>query len=453
MKPRILKGFRDYLPKEMIPRKRMVATISEVFESFGFSPLDTPSLEYSEVLLGKYGQDVEKLLYRFQDNGKRDICLRYDLTVPLARFMGMHRNLQKPFKRYQIGNVWRAESPSRGRFREFSQCDADIIGTQSLTADAECLAAGYTAMKRLEVEVSILLNHRKILRGLQEKLGIEDLLLMNSILRILDKILKIGKDGVRKELSLDLSLPSHVVDQVISFSEIKGKHKEVFTELENLFVESEIGQEGIRELKIILEQAQLLGLPAETIEITPAIARGLDYYTGAVFETFMNDLPDLGSVMSGGRYDTLTGTYSDQATPAVGISIGLDRLLAGLLELQKIESNEVVSNVLVTIFSQSLQNYALEITSLLRSQNLKAEVYLDPVAKFRKQMKYADSLKIPFVVIAGPEEQELRSATLRNMISGEQTTLPLEQIPALIKSELARAPKPPSSSSDIDEEL
>lgn len=439
--PRLLKGFRDYLPEVMIARRAMISTISEVFELYGFSPLDTPALEYSEILLGKYGDDAEKLLYRFRDNGDRDVCMRYDLTIPLARVTGMNRQLPLPFKRYQIGTVWRAENPGRGRFREFSQCDADIVGSASLLADAELMALGSSILEALGLRAQIRINNRKVFRGLQELLGIEEGTRMDAVLRVVDKLPKVGEAGVRRELGEDLGLAATLVDRVISFCMISGDNTAVLEQLSALLGSSEIGLAGIAELRQVLTDATLLGVSADKLQLDPSIARGLDYYTGTVFETFLLDLDGFGSVMSGGRYDDLIGLYAGDQIPAVGLSVGLDRLLAGLLELGRLNARKSVTDVLVAIFAPEQQAYAMRIVRELRKSSICAEITLDPSAKLRKQMKYADSLEIPIVIIAGPDEEGREEATLRDMKGGDQLCLPLTKLVKEVRQRVGeRAP-------------
>jgi len=428
IEPRLLKGFKDYLPDPMIVRRRMINQVCEVFERYGFSPLETPALEYTDILLGKMGEDAEKLLYRFKDNGDRDITLRYDLTVPLARVVGMNRNMPMPFKRYQVGNVWRAESPGRGRFREFLQCDVDIVGTSSLVADAECLAVDAAVMSALGVKATIRFNNRKVFRGLQELLSIADNPRMDAVLRSVDKLAKIGDAGVREELRTAAGLDGAAIDRTMRFCAIAGTPGEVLAQLDALFATSEIGQQGVAELRTVLANALAMGVQPEMAVIDPSIARGLDYYTGTVFETFLNDLPTLGSVMSGGRYDTLVGLYAGQEIPAVGISVGLDRLLAGMIELGLLSSPKCVTELLMVAFSEGEMPYVLGLAADLRARGAKAEVYLDAAAKMKKAMKYADALGIKQVLIAGPDEVAAQTVTLKDMVAGTQAVMPRAEL-------------------------
>lgn len=433
IEPRLLKGFQDFLPDVMIARRRMILTVCDVFERFGFSPLETPALEYSEILLGKLGDEAEKLLYRFRDNGDRDVTMRYDLTVPLARVVSMNRNLPMPFKRYQIGNVWRAESPGRGRFREFLQCDVDIVGSASLMADAECLAVDAAVMSALGVEATIRFNNRKVFTGLKEMLGVPDGPILNAVLRSVDKLPKIGEAGVRKELAEAAGLDGAAIDRVMAFCAISGGATDVLDQLQSLMAASEAGQQGVAELREVLRYALDMGVPESVLAVDPSIARGLDYYTGTVFETFIDALPGFGSVMSGGRYDGLIGLYAGTEMPAVGISVGLDRLLAGLAELGRVESPKCVTQVLLLPFSAEQAGYVLAAAASLRAAGVNTEVYLDPAAKMKKGMKYADSLGIPLVCIAGPDEVVAGTMTVKDMAKGEQRVVALADLAAAVR--------------------
>ncbi len=428
IEPRLLKGFQDFLPDVMIERRRIILAVCRVFERFGFSPLETPALEYSDILLGKLGEDAEKLLYRFRDNGDRDVCMRYDLTVPLARVVAMNRSLPMPFKRYQVGNVWRAESPGRGRFREFLQCDVDIVGTSSLLADAECLAVDAAVMQELGVSATIRFNNRRVFQGLQEKLGIESVSTMNAVLRAVDKLPKIGAEGVTAELRDGCKLPDKAIQSTLSFCAISGSNQEILSQLEGLLGKTDAAARGIVELRSVLDAAVALGVPESMLKIDPSVARGLDYYTGTVFETFLNDLPGFGSVMSGGRYDDLIGLYAGQSIPAVGISVGVDRLLAGLIEMGRIQPQRSVTDVLLCTFAAEQAGFALGVAAQLRSAGVATEVYLDAGAKLKKQMKYADSLGVPVVGIIGPDEANGNAVTVREMATGAQTLTAVDEL-------------------------
>ncbi len=436
IEPRILKGFRDYLPEVMIPRTRLLRRIVEVFERYGFDPLDTPSLEYAEILLGKAGREAEKLFYRFEDQGGRDVALRYELTISLARVVAQYRNeLPRPFKRYQMGPVWRAESPARGRFREFWQCDVDIVGTDSLLADAECIAVDYAVMRALNVPNYVIrFNNRKLYRGLQARIGVSDSAVMDAVMRGIDKFDKVGEAGVRAELTAQIGsggLTEAGLDLVFDFLKLaEGKvPSAVCIEKLGAFLKgSELGERGCAELREVYDNAIALGVPDEVLRVDPTIVRGLDYYTGTVFETFLLDLPGFGSVMSGGRYDGLIGLFAGEEIPAVGISVGIDRLISALEELKLLPKARSTAAVLVTIFAPETRMYSLRAAAELRRAGVPTELYLDAAAKLGKQLKYAGKRGFPLVVIAGPEEEKEGVVSLRNMAGGEQSRVPLGQL-------------------------
>lgn len=425
IKARVLKGFRDHLPETMLPKQRMLDRIAGVFESYGFAPLATPALEYSEVLLGKYGDEGNKLLYRFRDNGDRDVALRYDLTVPLARVMGMNRQLSLPFKRYQIAPVWRAENPGRGRFREFLQCDVDVVGSTSLTADAECLAVGAATLTALGVEGFVMrINNRKLLTALLARYDIAEGEPALAVLRIVDKLPKIGEQKTRGLLQSETGLDQVAVDGIFEFLSLDP------AALTTWFAGDAVGLEGAAELAEVLRLAALMGV--ENVEVDLSIARGLDYYTGTIYETFLGgEMESLGSVMSGGRYDGLLSMFGGQNVPAVGISLGVDRLFAGLLEMGLIKAQPTPTQVLVTVFDADGLAASHGIARTLREAGIPTEVYLG-AAKLKKQFKYANTKAIPFVVVAGPSELEAGQAQLKTLETGTQALLPIEGLAARI---------------------
>ena len=438
--PKTLKGFRDYLPEQMIARKQMMSAIAEVFERYGFSPIQTPALEYSEILLGKYGADAERLLYRFTDNGGRDVCLRYDLTVPLARVAAQYGNLPLPFRRYQIAPVWRAEKPGKGRYREFFQCDVDIVGTDSLLADAECVAVDSDVLATLGVKnFQIRINNRKILTGWFEalQLGSADNDAGRGILRTIDKLAAMGEATVRELLASDNGLDAGTVDRIFEFLGVAGSNDEMLARAAELIGASEAGARGLTELRTVVECALALGVPSDRLQVDFSIARGLDYYTGSVFETFLLDLPGFGSVMSGGRYDDLISTFLGRDMPAVGISAGVDRLFAGMLELGLVDDAATTTRVLVAPMDEAVLPAALSVASRLRAAGLGTEVYLEQ-SKLKKQLKYADQRGIPAVVIVGPDEVAAGEATVKMMADGSQMAVPLDSLPAQLAGLLDR---------------
>ena len=419
-KVQVLKGFRDYLPPEMIARQRMIEIVTGVFRRYGFLPVDTPALEYAEALVGNYGADSEKLLYRFTDNGGRDVCLRYDLTAPLARFMGEHRQLEKPFKRYQVAPVWRAEKPGRGRFREFVQCDVDIVGTSSFVADAECIALDDAVMTALGVErFSIRVNNRRILAGLAHLAnvapGSEPM-----FFRMLDKLESQGPDVVKRLLVSEMGLDEQAVARVFEILQVDGADDEILDALAERFHASDLGRQGCAELREVLARARALDVPAERVSVDVSIARGLDYYTGTVFETTLLDLPGFGSVMSGGRYDELIGSFTGEPTPSVGISVGLDRLFAGLRELGLIDLGAAETSVYVIPMMPEALDAALGVAASLRRAGLSAEVAYDAAAKLKKHFKWANTKAIPVVALLGSNELEAGQVTLKRMSDGSQ---------------------------------
>ncbi len=425
--PRVLKGFRDYLPDVMSRRERMLQAVAEVFEGFGYAPLSTPALEYSEILLGKYGTEGDKLLYRFEDNGGRDISLRYDLTVPLARVIGQHRDLAQPFRRYQIAPVWRAEKPGRGRFREFLQCDVDIVGSRSLLADFECMQVGANVLKALGVEhFELRVNDRRILDGLMARLGIEGAALRMDALRSVDKLPKIGWEAMTRELSTKLSLDTSALDALHTF--LHGTLQDV----DGTVVDLSIAQPGIDALTQLFAWGDELGL-SEHLKIDLSIARGLDYYTSTIYETFLTNLPGFGSVMSGGRYDGLLEMFSGRETPAVGISLGVDRLLAGLSELG-LGSAPPAADVFVTIYDEESAAYAQTVAAALRSGGLRAQLHLKPAQNMGKQFKAARKSGVAWVAVCGPDEMSGGQVTLKHMASGTQETVAVaEAAPRIVE--------------------
>ena len=375
--PKIMSGFMELLPEDQILFNELVDTIRTSYESFGFLPIDTPILECSEVLLAKAGGETEKQIYRFK-KGENDISLRFDLTVPLARYVSMKYNdLVFPFKRYQIGKVYRGERPQKGRYREFYQCDIDVIGENlSLMYDAEILAVIYNTFKKLSFgEFTIHINNRKLLNGFFESLNLE----MKSIdvLRIIDKMDKIGVSGVKEELSL-IPITNEKIDKIIEFVSIKGNNTEIINSLQNLEIKNSTFITGLEELQKVIKEVKAFGLEENYYVIDLTIARGLDYYTGTIYETKLNDYPSLGSICSGGRYDNLTDYYTDNALCGVGISIGLTRLFYQLKEAGIIKSSsKTLSKVLIIPFSQENMDYAIKISSLLRKNKIICDVYYE----------------------------------------------------------------------------
>ncbi len=432
IEPRTLPGFMELLPKEQILFNKMKEKIQKSYEKFGFLPIDTPIIEMSDVLLAKAGGETEKQIYRFQ-KGDNDLALRFDLTVPLAKYVTEYYNdLSFPFRRYQIGKVYRGERPQKGRFREFYQCDIDIIGDGELSIinDAEMPAVIYSTIKDLGFEdFTICINNRKLLSGLFKELDLEEKSV--DIMRIIDKIEKIGKENVIECLK-DLELSENQINDIINFIEISGTTEEKIDSLEKLNYTNEIFNEGLEELKQVVKYVKAFGVPNSNFKVDLTIARGLDYYTGTVYETFLNEYRELGSVCSGGRYDNLAEYYTDKKLPGVGISIGLTRLFYKLNELNALkEEQNSISKVLVVSMVED-NSKALEVATELRSENINAEVYLEN-KKIKAKFKYADRLAIPYVIVIGEDEIANNTVTLKNMQTGEQETLKIEEVIKKIK--------------------
>ncbi|MBT9557933.1 MAG: histidine--tRNA ligase [Myxococcales bacterium] len=426
--PRTLRGFRDYLPDVMVPREAMLQTVATVFRSFGFQPIATPALEYTGVLLGKYGDEGDKLLYRFRDNGDRDVSLRYDLTVPLARVIAQHgAAIARPFKRFQMAPVWRAENPARGRFREFMQCDVDIVGAEGLLADFECIQVGAAVLRALGVERFVLrINDRRILDGLMRRLGITEPSQQTDVLRIVDKLPKIGWDAMMAELRAKVALPDQGEAALRRF--LEGG----LAALDESVVDLSVAQPGIDSLNQLLAYAEALGIRGY-LDVDLSIARGLDYYTSTIYETFLLDLPTLGSVMSGGRYDKLLGMFTGESIPAVGISLGVDRLLAGLTELGLVPAGAGAPDVFLVIVEAAETAYALGVARDLRAAGLTVQTSLEPGAKMGKQFKLAARTGATAAVVIGSTEAATGSLTVKLLATGEQTSLRVDEIPARVK--------------------
>ena len=433
MKVQCLKGFRDYLPGAMLQKERMLASVREVFEQHGYPPLMTPALEYAEVLTGKYGDEGEMLLYRFRDNGDRDVALRYDLTVPLARVLAEHGNIGMPFRRYQIAPVWRAEKPARGRFREFMQCDVDLIGVDSAAADAEMLVIGAAVMQRFGIEnYKLRINHRGVLSALCRKVGLEGSA-EGDFLRILDKLDKIGEEKFRQEVSGIPGLDASGLDSVLAVVlDASSDPREVLSHIEKNLGSDDLATSAIQRMTEILDIVEAAGI-GKYCQIDPAIARGLSYYTGLVYETFLDDLPQVGSVMSGGRYDDLVGMFSGKELPAIGISLGIDRLFYALSEMGLIETSSQPAEVLVVLFSEESAPASFSAASGLRHEGINTMVY-PKAAKVKKQLQFAQKSGIPYVVVIGDEELKKGTVQFRDMDAGSQDEISLSDAVTRIKT-------------------
>ncbi len=426
VEPRTLPGFMELLPSEQIQFNGMVDKIRKSYEKFGFLPLDTPIIEMAEVLLAKAGGETEKQIYRF-NKGENDLALRFDLTVPLAKYIAEYYNgITFPFKRYQIGKVYRGERPQKGRYREFYQCDIDIIGDGELSIvnDAEMPSVIYTTIKELGFDdFTIRINNRKILNGLFAELELTE----NSveIMRIIDKLEKIGKDNVIKCLQ-DLDVSEDKIDKIMSFLEIDGTTDEKLEALQKLSFTNDIFVQGLDELSQVVKYVRAFGVPDTHFKVDLTIARGLDYYTGTVYETFLNDYREIGSVCSGGRYENLSEFYTDKKMPGVGVSIGLTRLFYKLNELNIVkEEKRAISKVLVVSMLED-SNRALQVAAMFRNAEINTDVYLED-KKIKAKFKYADKLQIPYVAIIGEEEEQNGTVSLKNMQTGEQVQVSIEE--------------------------
>jgi len=427
IQPRTLKGFRDYLPESMIPRERLIDIARKVYRSYGFSPIDTPTLEYLEILTGKGSEETDRQLYRFEDHGGRNVGMRFDLTVPLARFVAQHINtLGTPFKRYHIAPVWRGENTQRGRYREFMQCDFDTIGTLSVAADIETGLVINDLFEKLGFErFTVHLNNRQVLTGLLEQIGVAEQ--ATAILRSLDKLTKIGRERTANEMVKTAGITAEQAEQVLAITTLTGSNQEILDNLKPLVAQSELGTAGIDRLQQILDGLAAGGVPQERIKLDVSIARGLDYYTGVIFETFLDDLPGIGSVCSGGRYDNLAELYTKQQLPGIGASLGLDRLLAAMDELEMIDKVKTPADILVVYFEKDRLNKYLEIAANLRQAGWAVEVFPD-AKKMGKQLKYADGRGFQYALIAGGDELQRDVCQIKNLHTGESVEYPLSSV-------------------------
>jgi histidyl-tRNA synthetase len=446
-KPSIPKGTRDFSPEEVIKRTYIMNTIKSCFTTFGFQPIETPSFENSDTLMGKYGEEGDRLIFKILNSGDflnkvNDVlyteknsakitskisekALRYDLTVPFARYVVQHQNeITFPFKRYQIQPVWRADRPQKGRFREFFQCDADVVGSTSLWQEVELVQLYDTVFSKLNLEgVTIKLNNRKVLSGIAEVIGEEDKLIDFTV--ALDKLDKIGEEGVKTEM-ISKGITQSAIDTMQPLFDSKGNASEKLAMLKQLLASSKTGLEGVSELEFIINTVETLQLQTATLEIDVTLARGLNYYTGAIFEVAAPQGVSMGSIGGGGRYDDLTGIFGLKDVSGVGISFGLDRIYLVLEELNLFPSTvSETTKVLFINFGEKEALYAMKAISALRKNGISAELYPDD-AKMGKQMGYADKRNIPYTVLAGFNEIEAQSYTLKHMKSGEQAVLDFE---------------------------
>jgi len=448
-KPSIPKGTRDFSPIEVVKRNYIFSIIKKNFETFGFQPIETPSFENSETLMGKYGEEGDRLIFKILNSGDflsdistQDLeeknapkvakkisekALRYDLTVPFARYVVQHQNeIDFPFKRYQIQPVWRADRPQKGRFREFYQCDADVVGSKSLWQEVELVQLYDQVFSQLGLKgTTIKINNRKILSGIAEVMGASDKLIDFTV--ALDKLDKIGKEGVINEM-LSKGIPAEAIEKTTVLFDFKGSFTEKITTLQQLLETSDEGKKGIEELKFVCENVFTLGLQQSDLEIDITLARGLNYYTGSIFEVTAPPQVQLGSIGGGGRYDDLTSIFGLKNVSGVGISFGLDRIYLVLEELNLFPATitQTVQAIFVN-FGTTEATYAMQAISKLRKQNISVELYPD-AAKLAKQFQYIDKRKVPFAILVGDEELKNQTFTLKNMQSGEQQNITFDEL-------------------------
>ncbi len=428
MTARTLQGFMELLPQEQLVFNHLKAVIAHTYELFGYAPLDTPVLELAEVLLSKSGGETEKQIYEFK-KGDTDLAMRFDLTVPLAKYVALYNNdLTFPFKRYQIGKVYRGERPQKGRFREFYQCDIDVIDRDELNIvyDAEVLAVIYTIFSQLKLpSFKIYINNRKLLSGYLAHLDMSDKTV--DVLRLVDKIKKIPEEAFLGELK-DLGLPEAKNQALLQFIKISGSNENILHKLKSLAVKNDNFATGLAELSTVIQNAQGLGVPSQNIQIDLSITRGLDYYTGTVYETFFDDYPQFGSVCSGGRYDNLSSVFGGQKFPGVGISIGLTRLFDQLRANNLLQFPNLTPNkALIITQGEDFLPQAVELAHNLHEADIAADImYRD--CKFKKKMEYANKIGVPYLIIIGEEEAATHNYSLKDMITGEQKSLSLNEL-------------------------
>lgn len=416
IEPKILQGTRDFLPEQMAKRDFVMEKIKTTFAKFGYDAIETPALEYAKTILGKYGEEGAKLVYRFNDNGNRDICLRYDQTVPFARVVATnYKTLPMPFKRYQIGRVWRADRPARGRYREFYQCDIDIIGTQSLVAEAEIakvIADVYTALGFPKFIIKF--NSRRLINSILSDLEIP-VKNQASIIRVLDKMDKLSLAEIRQEIKLLVS--DSKARKLLELIRVEGTTKEKL----KLFQKY-----NTSEIQEFLEIAQAFGVSDDALVFDPGLARGLDYYTGIIFEVYIPGV-NIGAVCAGGRYDDLCSLFCSEKFSGVGVAFGFDRIIVAMEQLGLLNDPSLNSQVLIAHFDSETLSDSLKILGDVQSAGLNAEIYFEP-EKLSKQLKYADKKNIPFVVMCGLYEKERGEVTIKIMRTGKQKTIPKNQI-------------------------
>jgi len=435
IKPKILSGFMELLPEEQIVFNELQDKIKKVYESYGFLPIDTPVIEYSNILLAKAGGETEKQIYRFT-KGDNDLALRFDQTVPLARYVAMnYNNLAFPFKRYQMSKVFRGERPQKGRYREFYQYDIDVVGDETLEIEYDALMPKiiYDIFNQINIgKFQVKINNRKLLNGFLESLNIDN---KQEILRIIDKILKIGSSKV-KELLLELNLNNDQVDKIIEFINLNGSNQEILNYLNNLDINNELYQTGLKEIECVINYLKNSNINEESYTIALYITRGLDYYTGTVYETYLEKYPEFGSVCSGGRYDNLADYYTDKLLPGVGISIGFTRLFSALMDKQILDfSKKTILDCLIINMDNNYQ-YALNVSNAIRENDIKVDIHYSN-KNFKQKLKFANKIGVKYIIIIGEDEINNNKVVLKNMITGDQVNDSLDKIIEILKKELS----------------
>ncbi|MFZ3068785.1 MAG: histidine--tRNA ligase [Microgenomates group bacterium] len=429
--PRIQAGFMELLPAEQILFNKMIETISETFEEFGYAPLDTPLVENAEVLFAQIGEDTKKEVYRFS-KGDDDLGLRFDLTVPLARYVAMYNNsLTFPFRRYQIGKAYRGERPQKGRFREFYQADIDIVGSGSLSLvnDAEIPAVISRVFEKLQLgDFVIKISNRKILNGLMEEYGVGEK--KDEVLRVIDKLEKVGEETA-KQMLIDLEIKIGEAEKILEFVKISGSNAKILETLNKMEIKSELFKIGIAELAEVVEKAIKFGVSENNLKIDLAIARGLSYYTGTVYETKLLDERVKGSVCGGGRYDNLAESFSNQSFPGVGVSIGLTRLFSQLLDMGVIKAARATTAKVLVVPMEVNMPFALEVAGKLRELGVPTELYTED-DKFKKKLVYANKIGVPYVAIIGEDEVAKKKVSLKNMSTGKQELLEIKAVAEIV---------------------
>lgn len=431
--PQVLRGMRDFLPEQMILRQQVIGTFREIFERHGFEPIDTPVLEYYETLTGNI--DDEKLIYHFEDHGGREVGMRFDLTVPLARYAALHQNeLTFPFKRYHIAPVWRADRPQRGRFREFWQCDADIVGTRSMMADADVVSIIVDALSAINMPGFVVhINHRKLLEAMARAAGVPDDQ-AGGIYRAIDKLDKIGPDGVMAELG-GSGVKAAAAERIVKLVSTSGSPDAVLSSVREQLAGIDIAESAIDDLTQLFDYLAALGVAPERYVLNLALARGMSYYTGPVFEAHVAEA-NIGSLAGAGRYDGLVGRFSKQELPATGISLGLERIFEVIRELGLVQTPSTVAEVMVAVFNQDTTGPALALTTMLREAGLNVDTFLEPNRNLGRQFRYADQKGIPFAAIVGPDEVERDVVAVKDLKSGDQVEVARDEVAGYLRERL-----------------